>query len=137
MSEEQCERILHNGRLPIEAGNPALLNKFILQQQMSGLKPKIIVEYDREPFVYKNGNVRVTFDRNIRSSNAVTNFFDERLNTRLILPNQQHVLEVKYDEFLPDFIYNNVQIPNLQQTAFSKYYLCRKYTIGGRENDIF
>lgn len=137
LSYEQCMQILHNKILPLKAENSPLLNKFVLQQQISGLKPKIIVEYDREPFVYKNGNVRVTFDRNIRSSNAIEDFFEERLNTRLILENQQHVLEVKYDEFLPDFIYNSVQIPNLQQTAFSKYYLCRKYTIGGSGNDIF
>lgn len=137
LTYEQCYRILHNQPVPITKENPALLNKFLLQRQLSGLGPKVIVEYDREPFVYKNGNVRVTFDRNIRSSNAVTDFFEERLNARLILPCGQHVLEVKYDEFLPDFIYNNVQIPNLRQTAFSKYYLCRKYTIGGKENDIF
>lgn len=134
---EHCERILRNQPVPIAKENPAVLNKFLLQRQIAGLRPKVIVEYDREPFVYKNGNVRVTFDRNIRSSNAIQDFLKERLNMRLILSCGQHVLEVKYDELLPDFIYNNVQIPNLRQTAFSKYYLSRKYTIGGRENDIF
>ena len=137
LAYEQCDKILHNQPIPITKENPALLNKFLLQRQLTGLKPKIIVEYDREPFVYKDGNVRVTFDRNIRSSNAVLNFFEERLNTRLILPCARHVLEVKYDELIPDFIYNSVQISNLRQTAFSKYYLSRKYTIGGKESDIF
>lgn len=137
LTYEQCERILHNQPVPIAKANPAVLNKFLLQRQIAGLRPKIIVEYDREPFVYKSGNVRVTFDRNIRSSNAVQDFLKENLNTRLIMPCGQHVLEVKYDEFLPNYIYNHVQIPNLRQTAFSKYYLCRKYTIGGKENDIF
>lgn len=137
LTYEQCERILHNQSIPIAKENPQVLNKFILQMQIAGLRPKIIVEYDREPFVYKSGNVRVTFDRNIRSSNAVCDFFEEHLNTRLIMPCGQQVLEVKYDEFLPNFIYNNIQIPNLRQTAFSKYYLCRKYTIGGSRNDIF
>lgn len=137
LTYEQCYKILHNQPVAITKENPALLNKFLLQRQIGGLCAKTIVEYDREPFVYKSGNVRVTFDRAIRSSNVVTDFFEEKLCTRLILPSGQHVLEVKYDELLPDFIYNNVQISNLRQTAFSKYYLCRKYTIGGSKHDIF
>jgi hypothetical protein len=39
----------------------------------------------------------------------------------------QELLEVKYDEYLPDFIYRNLQLSSLQQTAFSKYYICRKF----------
>ena len=43
------------------------------------------------------------------------------------MPAGMHVLEVKYDEFLPDYIYKGIELENLQRTAFSKYYLCRKY----------
>jgi hypothetical protein len=43
----------------------------------------------------------------------------------------QHLVEVKYDEFFPDFIKGSLQLNNLQQTAFSKYYLCRKFSLGG------
>jgi hypothetical protein len=40
-----------------------------------------------------------------------------------------HLMEVKFDEFLPDYIYRALMLDNLQQTAFSKYYLCRKYSL--------
>ena len=49
---------------------------------------------------------------------------------RLILPAGQHILEVKYDEFLPDMIARELEIGRLQQTAFSKYYLGRMALMG-------
>ena len=44
------------------------------------------------------------------------------------MPPGQQLLEVKYDAYLPDFIYRSLQLSSLRQTAFSKYYLCRKFT---------
>ena len=75
------------------------------------------------------GNVRVTLDQNISSSRDIMCFLEEDIRKRPILAAGQHVLEVKYDEFLPDYIRSNLQLQNLRQTAFSKYYLCRKYSI--------
>ena len=90
--------------------------------------PVVIVEYDRIPYVYKNGNVRITLDTNICSSSAVSTFLEETIPRRPVLPLGQQLLEVKYDEYLPDFIYRSLQLSSLRQTAFSKYYICRKYT---------
>ena len=42
-----------------------------------------------------------------------------------LLPSGMHVLEVKYDELLPDFIAQALELGTLQQCAFSKYYLGR------------
>lgn len=89
------------------------------------------MEYDRAPFIYTDGNVRVTFDLYIRSSNQIESFLDKEIMTRLIMPDNQHILEVKFDEYIPDFIYRAVQAEKLQQTTFSKYYMCRKYGMGG------
>ena len=94
-----------------------------------GLKPVVIVEYDRVPFVYKNGNVRVTLDMNIASSSDVEHFLEKSIVKRPVMPMGHNLLEVKYDEFLPDFIYNSLQLRALRQTAFSKYYICRKFKL--------
>lgn len=115
----------------MRAIDSALYRKFCLQQQVRLLEPKVIVEYDRIPFVYKEGNVRVTFDTHIRSSSDVMNFLDKDIPTRPVMESGKHVLEVKFDEFLPDFIHHAIQIEKLQQTAFSKYCLCRKYNLRG------
>ena len=106
-----------------------LYKKFYSQIQFRNLHPVNIVCYDRVPFIYKDGNVRVTFDRNIRSGSDFTKFFDDDLPTRLILPVDTNLIEVKFDEFLPDFIYEILQTGELKQTSFSKYYLCRKFGI--------
>lgn len=89
------------------------------------MRPAVIVEYDRIPYVYRYGNVRVTFDLNISSSSDYGNFFCERIAKRPIMQTGMHLMEVKFDEFLPDVIYRALQLGTLQQTTFSKYYLCR------------
>ena len=97
--------------------------------QFRGLKPVVIVAYERVPFVYEDGNVRVTFDRNLRSSSIIEDFFNEDAAFRPVLPVGTNMMEVKFDEFLPDFINEACQTSLLQWTSFSKFYLCRKYAL--------
>lgn len=131
LTEELCRMAMRGEELPIDAIDSPVYRKFCLQQSMRLLRPKVIVEYDRVPFVYYDGNVRVTFDLHIRSSDSVESFLDKEIPSRLIMGNNQHLLEVKFDEYIPDFLYQTVQIEKLQQTTFSKYYMCRKYALGG------
>ena len=114
--------------MPDIGQQPPLLRKLTLQMMTRRLRPVVIVEYERIPYVYKNGNVRITLDTNIRSSCAVDRFLEEQIPNRPVMPAGQQLLEVKYDEYLPDFIYRALQLHSLRQTAFSKYYICRKYT---------
>ena len=125
---EQTRLLMAGKPLPDIAGQPPLLQKLTLQMLTRGLRPVVIVEYDRIPYVYPNGNVRVTLDTNICSSKAVGAFLDETIPRRPVLPLSQQLLEVKYDAYLPDFIYRSLQLNSLRQTSFSKYYICRKYT---------
>ena len=87
----------------------------------------MIVSYERIPYVYRNGNVRVTFDRNIASSSRIDDFFRKNALVRQILPCGRQLLEVKYDELLPEYIAQALEISVLQRTAFSKYYYARNY----------
>jgi hypothetical protein len=41
------------------------------------LKPKTIVDYTREAYVYPVGNVRITFDKSIRTGIYSKNLFDK------------------------------------------------------------
>ena len=94
---------------------------------MNGMHPKSIVEYERTAFVEPRGNVRITFDRNISGCEKISGFFDRTLPAVPVLPKGQHVLEVKYDELLPEYIAGVLELGRLQQTAFSKYYYSRNY----------
>ena len=128
LTEEQCRMLMRGEVLPDCDEYPPVLQKLLLQMKTAMLMPKIIVEYDRVPYVYKLGNVRITLDKNISSSLAIDRFLDPTIHKRPIMPAGQHVLEVKFDEFLPDYIYQALQLRNLRQTAFSKFYLCRKFS---------
>ena len=128
LTEEQCRMLMRGKVLPDSDEYPPVLQKLLLQMKTAMLRPKIIVEYDRVPYVYKLGNVRITLDKNISSSSAIDTFLNPTIPKRPIMPAGQHVLEVKFDEFLPDYIYQTLQLRNLRQTAFSKFYLCRKFS---------
>lgn len=129
LTMEQFEYLAYGkGNIPFET-LPPLAQKLQILRMTTGMEPKVIVAYERTPYVYKNGNVRITFDRNITSSTQVDQFFSEEVKKRPILPAGMQLLEVKYDEYLPDHIYHALILDNMQRTNFSKYYLCRKYSI--------
>lgn len=128
LTKEQYYAIV-NGDVLDRCGDNPLLNRFETLRRTTKLEPKVIVAYDRTPFVYGPGNVRITFDRNIGSTTDISRFFDPNIPLRPILPTGKHILEVKYDEFLPNFLYASMSLGCLRQTAFSKYYLCRKFTM--------
>lgn len=131
-----CRRIIDGKELDFNAMDAALYRKFCLQYFTKILRPKVIVEYDRVPYVYKDGNVRVTLDKNIRSSNQYSCFLENNIFSRPIMENNRHLLEIKYDEYLPDFIYQLAENEKIKQTTFSKYFLCRKYSMGGNNNEL-
>lgn len=107
---------------------PDLMKRMLAMYQSRRMEPKVIVEYERRPYIYRDGNVRITFDRNVTSSSDLKSFSDERIHGRPVMPVGLQLLEVKYDTFLPDHIYRTIAMSNLQLSTYSKYYLCRKYT---------
>ncbi len=103
-----------------------LLYEFYSKCMGKGLHPKTIVSYTREAFVYAPGNVRVTLDYNIQTGMRGLDF----LNPHCAVVSVKHcpiILEVKWDEFLPDIIRNVVQLRGRHSIAFSKYAACRVY----------
>lgn len=125
LTREECDRILEGTNL-FQFDGRAPLNCLLLQMRCAKMEPKAVIAYERTAYVYPAGNVRITFDRNIQASKHCDEFFEERISGMIpILPSGMHILEVKYDELLPDYIAQQLCIGKLQQTAFSKYYLGR------------
>lgn len=121
----------HNAALVPCYDDDYIYKRFYSEILFRNLHPVNIVCYDRVPYISRIGNVRVTFDRNIRSADDFENFFSESLAARPILPAGTNLLEVKFDELLPDYIYDVLSTEKLKATSFSKYYLCRKYNMKG------
>ena len=123
------------GRIPFpDPADPPLLRRMLADMQLRLLRPKVVVQYLRTPFVHEIGNVRVTLDEHIASSQATDRFFESGIPLRPILPTGQGVLEVKWDELFPTWLYQSLQLEGLQWTNFSKYYLCRNYNTAGGNN---
>ena len=91
-----------------------------------GLKPRTIVSYTREPFVFGPGNVRITLDYDIRTGLDGIDFFNPDC-TMIPAGDRTVILEVKWDGFLPDIIRDAIQLPGRRAGAFSKYAACRIY----------
>lgn len=127
LTEEQCRTLMKGVPLPMRPDYPPLLQKLLLQMRTRLLWPVIIVDYDRVPYVCKDGNVRITMDKNISASRQLDQFLEPVIPKRPVMEKGSHILEVKYDEFLPDYIKASLELGTLRQTSFSKFYLCRRF----------
>lgn len=126
LTPEQAQSIV-NGELSWMAGSEApLIVELYSKMRTQRLRPKTIVDYTREPFVYSPGNVRVTLDYNIRTGLSRTDFLNAACPT-IPVPDSPAILEVKWDAFLPDAVRDLVQLPGRRSSAFSKYAACRSY----------
>ena len=126
LSKEEVQRLLAEDlSWMMDSGRP-LVQELYSKMAWQQLAPKTIVDYVREPFVYTPGNVRVTLDYDIRTGLGCTDFPDPHCPT-VPAGNDTVILEVKWDDFLPDIIRSAVQLPGRQVTAFSKYAQCRIY----------
>lgn len=96
---------------------------FYLNYRMKNLRPRVVVEYRREAFVYKYGNVRVSFDYLLKAGSFQQDLFSNGYMISAI-PRDQIILEVKYSGYLPDVIRNIIQTNGLQQQSLSKYVMC-------------
>lgn len=120
-------RAIAEGRLDWMREHPhGLVRELYAKMRTEELRPRTIVDYTREPFVYAPGNTRVTFDYNIRTGLGCTDFLNPDC---VMVPagDAPVILEVKWDTFLPDIIRDAIQLPGRRAGAFSKYAQCRIY----------
>lgn len=129
LTKEDCKKILNGDIEFLRDSDKDVLKEFYCKLKYQCLKPKTIVDYTREAYIYKAGNVRVTVDSNIKSGLYSTNIFDSDLPTLGLVNDNPIILEIKYDNFLPDIIRDLIQTNIRSQTAVSKYAACRLFTV--------
>lgn len=123
--KELCSKII-NGKIDeIDLTKDNLLRQFALDYRLNRLNPSIIVDYNRVAFTYHVSDVRITFDSQIKSGMYNYNLFDKNATTYRVIDDNQMVLEVKFNEILPESIALILQtVPTFRQ-AFSKFAACR------------
>ena len=126
ITKEEAQKIVDSDLGWMLSSERPLCQELYSKMLSQGLKPKTIVDYTRDPFVFAPGNVRVTIDYNIRTGAFRTDFLNPETIT-LPAGESPIILEVKWDEYLPDIIKDAVTIPGRRVAAFSKYEQCRIY----------
>jgi hypothetical protein len=120
LTKSEVQQIIDRKYDFLKKRDEELLKEFYVEIKTKNLMPKVIVCYFREPFLYPPGNVRVTLDYELRHSRNIEDFFEDR-KTYFKEEKTKCVLEVKFDEFLPDVIRDMIKIQETIQTANSKY----------------
>jgi len=126
ISAEEAQQLTDGVWEQLPGADRPLCRELYCKMKTQQLRPKTIVDYTREAFVFKPGNVRVTMDYDIRTGDFRTDFLNPDTIT-MPAGNSPIILEVKWDEFLPDVIRDAVSITGRHASAFSKYAQCRIY----------
>lgn len=138
LDEAECRALLAE---PEQTGlevaeNRELFGALLTESRTKLLRPVVLIDYDRTPFVCENGKVRITFDRSISASSRIESFFEKAAPLTPVLPAGIHILEVKHNDWLPEEIRRLLNTGFLQQTAFSKYYFGYQAVLGEAHHAI-
>lgn len=91
------------------------------------LRPAVIVDYVREAYIHPAEEVRITFDKQLRTGLYSSDMFNPGLPTYPVFDDPVEILEVKFDEFLPSYLQSVLSGITAQRSAVSKYVWCRRY----------
>lgn len=103
-----------------------LMREMFVAMKTNLLAPAVCVDYQRDVFVFKEGNVRITFDRDLQAGIDSADIFDPDMTVVSALDPTLMVLEVKFDDYLPGVIRRALQISSHSREAVSKYIYCRQ-----------
>lgn len=132
LSREETDRILaRDVDFLLERQEP-VCKDFYVEWMTRLMRPKVIVDYDREPYVLSCGDVRITFDMHVRAGLGEPDLFSRDMPVLEALEPGQLIMEVKFTEYLPGVVRDILQAARAAHTAASKYVLClekkREYT---------
>lgn len=126
LTKEQAQAIIDGDYVWMTHTDNSLITELYYKMTAQQLRPKTIVDYMREPYIFPAGNVRVTLDYNIRTGLLCTDFLNPECVT-IPAGETPIILEVKWDAYLPDVIRDAIQLSGRRPCAFSKYAACRIY----------
>ncbi|PHV69270.1 molecular chaperone [Sporanaerobium hydrogeniformans] len=127
ISKEKCNLLIEGEIDFLKESTEPLFNELYVKMKTQLIKPKTIVDYVRQAYIYEPGNVRITFDKSIKTGLFAVDFLNTEKLTVETLDKRYIILEVKYDAFLPQIIADCIQTNERRATAFSKYAVCRMY----------
>jgi len=128
LSRDEVYKIIDGDYEFLLKSDHSLCREFYYECMSNVMRPRTIVDYDREPWILDEGTVRITFDMDVRAAIGSYDIFDPTLPTLSCLESGKCVMEVKYTEFLPGFVREILPDRASEFTAVSKYVLCYEKT---------
>ena len=122
-----CEQLIAGDPEGLQRMRHPLFHDMYRAMRTELLRPAVIVDYVREAYIHQAEEVRVTFDKTLRTGLFSHDMFNKTLPTYPVFDDPVEILEVKYDEFLPAHIQAILSGVTAQRSAISKYTWCRRY----------
>lgn len=129
LSRKEYEKLMSGDRLFLLNRPEPFARRMYLEFAQRALKPAVIVDYTREAFIFPMEDVRVTFDKNVRTGLRSVDMFNAGIPTYPVIDDYGMVLEIKFNRFLPTYIRSLLQLEASQRSAISKYVLCRRFEL--------
>ncbi|MBO6148743.1 MAG: polyphosphate polymerase domain-containing protein [Lachnospiraceae bacterium] len=130
LTREEAEAIICGDYGPLLRDPHPLKTEFYMRCMSDALRPEVFVDYERTPFVYEHGTVRITFDEHIRSAWTTYDLFDSGTPAFEVLPEGTLIMEIKYTEYLPEVFRDILPPAASSYVAASKYVLCQDRRFG-------
>ncbi len=127
ISKESALRVIDGEYQELLNYKNPVLNKIYKKFTEKLYKPKVIIDYMRDAFMFDFFNLRITFDKNLHSNNTDFDLFSDNLHTLPVILEGKQILEIKYEHVLPEYIHRTLQIDACERMAISKYTLGRRF----------
>jgi len=129
ISRDLCEQLMTGDPSGLENTSSGLLREVFREMRLPLLRPGVIVDYIREAYLHPVEDVRITFDKQLRTGLFSHDLFNPNLPTISPLSADQVILEVKFNNYLPAYLKDVLSLAAgwSQRSAISKYTLCRQF----------
>ena len=130
ISRSDAEEIQNGNYKVMLKYNNTVLNKAYIEFKKRPYNPVVRVDYLREAFLLCDTNkIRVVFDRFLKSTLLQLDLFADAIMMPQ-LKNDIVIMEIKYDNFIPMWIKQLLQVQSFERSALSKYIIGRLDTFG-------
>ena len=129
LTTEEVRNILAGNYEILRERKEEVCQTFYYECVTNFLRPRVIVDYERVPYVFEPGNVRITFDYHLQETALMGELFDPELPSWSVMKPNELIMEVKYTQLLPDFIKDLLTTSEAEYTAASKYVMCCDHKI--------
>jgi len=127
ISKESAYKIIDGDYGELLTYNNPILNKIYIKFTEKLYKPKVIIDYTRDAFMFDFFNLRITFDKDLHSCNTDFDIFSDNVHTIPVILEGKQIMEIKYETALPEYIQKVLQIDAVERMAISKYTLGRRF----------